>query len=353
LAGLLHDIGHAAFSHMWETFLSECGQTWTHEDEGIRIIDYMLTSNNIQLDADENNHNQMRDLIFALINADSTTWNSLLRPSERFLTEIVSNKHCHLDVDKVDYLLRDSHYTKQKIRPFFEFINRARVVYDSNGISHIGYPSSFFPLIENIFINRAYFHKFVYQDTRVVGVERQVKDICKLADEANFKISGYRLSHVHRNCKVYTSLDDSIIEQIQLSSIMHDKMDEAKELIRKLKNNEYYELVSEEIRISFVKIYQNNYCIIVQVYESSRDKEIEYVLERLGAKFGKDKFCKVKKFIPNAQVPHNIPFYDEAGDIVFKFSQHELAYSSILIYSKTFDPIINAEICDFLSNNNF
>ena len=141
LAGLVHDIGHGPFSHMFEDFIHKYGRElaakgeteeareqaweearpfveWTHESKcepilrqlvddpanGIRLSDYFKES-----DPDE----RLR-FVVALVNGlgDDEPWPSDLGSdleSKRFLFDIVNNKRNGIDVDKLDYLARDAH----------------------------------------------------------------------------------------------------------------------------------------------------------------------------------------------------------------------------------------------------
>ncbi|KAL1293918.1 uncharacterized protein [Arachis hypogaea] len=51
--GLLHDVGHGPFSHMFEgKFLSRVfnGDKWSHKKMSAKMIDYMVDEHNIDID---------------------------------------------------------------------------------------------------------------------------------------------------------------------------------------------------------------------------------------------------------------------------------------------------------------
>jgi hypothetical protein len=97
-AALLHDIGHGPFSHVIETLLG-----FHHENWSVRII------------SDENTAIHQW-----LIQADSELPNKIVavlehRYTPRFISQLVSSQ---LDVDRFDYLLRDSLMTGAKYGNF-------------------------------------------------------------------------------------------------------------------------------------------------------------------------------------------------------------------------------------------
>lgn len=102
LAGLLHDVGHAPFSHTLEEACKyvDIGYKYNHEHVGFELSKYLIKST------------QLSDKIYSIkalqaLNKNLKEDNSDLRPIEIIIRKIIDGP---IDVDKGDYIYRDSYH---------------------------------------------------------------------------------------------------------------------------------------------------------------------------------------------------------------------------------------------------
>lgn len=97
LAGLCHDMGHTMFSHMFDhTIAREIGAPH-HEKRSVDLFRHMVDKYRLALSPEE------VDLICAIILGER------LKDYPPWIFQIVANADFDFDVDKCDYLLRDSY----------------------------------------------------------------------------------------------------------------------------------------------------------------------------------------------------------------------------------------------------
>ncbi|PAA85647.1 hypothetical protein BOX15_Mlig030115g2, partial [Macrostomum lignano] len=122
LAGLCHDLGHGPFSHLWEVLVKTGDRFADYHHEGMsvqlvdRIIDQVIGSGlsgaaefaDFMRRRHEASGGTNRELIKQLILGGPE--DQEIPPGRQFLYEIISNKRTGFDVDKWDYINRDSYF---------------------------------------------------------------------------------------------------------------------------------------------------------------------------------------------------------------------------------------------------
>lgn len=95
MVGFLHDVGHAPFSHTLEEVKTYLGETdfYDHEQVGYSVAERVLPKNI-----------PYRSTVLTVLNKNIKTFD---KPVQKILRQLVDN---HIDVDKGDYLLRDSYH---------------------------------------------------------------------------------------------------------------------------------------------------------------------------------------------------------------------------------------------------
>ena len=88
--------GHGPFSHLWDNYVIFNNED-EHEERSCIIISNMIEKYNLPISDSE------RNLICEMINPSKEN-------ERKWLYQIVANKRCQLDVDKIDYIQRDSLY---------------------------------------------------------------------------------------------------------------------------------------------------------------------------------------------------------------------------------------------------
>ena len=115
VAGLIHDIGHGPFSHLYDTVMSKY-KLPHHEERGVEIFKNIVQKYKISLSPEE------IEMIIKMVEPDENVKNN-------YLYQIVANKVCSVDVDKIDYIERDSyHLGIRTMTDYQRLITMARVV---------------------------------------------------------------------------------------------------------------------------------------------------------------------------------------------------------------------------------
>ncbi|KAJ6911545.1 hypothetical protein NC652_021983 [Populus alba x Populus x berolinensis] len=230
LAGLLHDVGHGPFSHMFEReFLRQIphGIKWCHEDMSVRMIDHIVDFHHIDIDAEC--LKKAKEMVIA-----STEHVSHKSVNEKhFLYDIVANGRNGIDVDKFDYIVRDSRACGLGCSFQIErLMDSMRVMGDE-----ICYRDKDYLTIFKLFSSRADLHRTVYTHAKVKAIEMMFVDSLIKADDY------LQISSKIQDPAEFWKIDDSILKTIEISQ--DQELKEARDLIMRIRRRDLYQFCNE------------------------------------------------------------------------------------------------------------
>lgn len=163
-AALLHDLGHGPFSHLWEQAVPS---GWSHEDWTHAIIGGETEVNRVLRRADP----ALPEQVLAILSG---------RHSKTFLCRLVSSQ---LDVDRMDYLLRDAllagaSYGRYDLDRLIHTmaVSGGQLVVASKGLSNV----EEYLLARYFMYWRVYFHKTVRaHEVLFKGLMTRAADLCR------------------------------------------------------------------------------------------------------------------------------------------------------------------------------
>ncbi|RLN58122.1 hypothetical protein BBJ28_00001341 [Nothophytophthora sp. Chile5] len=259
IAGLCHDLGHGPFSHVFDGIFFEQlrrkklisdSYKWTHEQGSIDMLDHLLAANHIDVAAyglTDQDVVFIKELIIGgpLPGSDGALHG---RPSsdQRFMYDIVNNAHSGLDVDKLDYFMRDALHTGAKMSCDPDLLIRnARVLVDRDDNEKkmaICYPEKLVGQVMQAFHTRFELHQAVYQHKAVRAIEYMICDIF-LASNSHLTIKGKRFSEIMNSMEAYQHLDDRVLLKIQESE--GTELQEARSILNRIYTGPYYNVIGK------------------------------------------------------------------------------------------------------------
>jgi len=222
IAGLCHDMGHLLFSHLFDDiFLPKLPNYSTlvsltknvfHENRSIHLLNYVVGKYNINL-----SKHQLK-VIGDLINpkeAEYSKWKPCYMVG-KWIFQIISNPINSIDVDKFDYLTRDTMAVGLKIGfDYSRIINDARVIGNM-----ICYSNECSDDIYHMFFLRYRLHRTIYNNKTAKAIEILVVQLL-YEIEKELCISSYitdpeKMIELNDNFILYSSLQKTnpIINEI-------------------------------------------------------------------------------------------------------------------------------------------
>jgi len=223
LAGLLHDVGHGPFSHLFDdVFLANNDSPMAHhEHRSVVIVANLLKESEFNYLPEE--------IVFV---------QSLIAPNvgqEGFFWEIVANQVNHLDVDKMEYIKRDARACGLSQGGFdtdtMRIINAARVI-----DGHICYHHKVYDDIYNLFQTRYRLHTTVYRHPAVVAIHHMVSDALRL--------SGLELENSIKDIESFCQYDDTILDRLRFNA----ENKESQKIINRIDERKLYKVVDTHKR---------------------------------------------------------------------------------------------------------
>ena len=171
VAALVHDIGHGPYSHLYDGYVIRKGED-EHEVRGCKIFRRMASSYHLSLTTEE---------VDRIVN--------MIDPPERLKNDwkyqVVANKVSQVDVDKLDYIQRDSHRLGLKFGgEYSRLLSEARVCAvarpnQPTGTYQLGWPEKMQFELFSLFCTRYRLHKQVYNHHAVRAHEFHIANILR------------------------------------------------------------------------------------------------------------------------------------------------------------------------------
>lgn len=281
IAGLIHDLGHGPFSHLWENFITmqRPEENWAHEDQSFRMFEALIEENNLWPSFVARGFTK-RDMVFIkeLIHPPKAVDDEYpfkgRDPGKEFLYQIVSNPFSGIDVDKMDYIARDSKALGVDVTfDFRRYLEIARILKMDDEFWNVGVGKDRKRVqkmvigvrdkeamnMVSMFRTRQDLHRKAYQHKTTKIVESLLLEVfAAVDDEEIFPVYSpkanvdLRLSTAHRHTDAYVNLTNELQGRIKttrpspgLSSEKRERLERAQNLIAKLERRDLPKVVHE------------------------------------------------------------------------------------------------------------
>ncbi|KAJ7178109.1 hypothetical protein C8R46DRAFT_670080 [Mycena filopes] len=230
MAGLCHDLGHGPFSHVWDNHFVPSGLPqlqWTHEEQSEIMLDALVREKPVNIPREDVDF--VKDLI-----AGEVKHTKDRKPAEKpYLFQIVANKLNGMDVDKWEYIPRDSAATGGLgNQAALRLVHSARVIGNE-----ICYQTKDTLTVYDLFHSRFSIHSTIYNHKTAKAIEFMLVDAWKAADP----VMNYadRMSDPAK----YLYLTDDIVQEIERSVDPH--LAPARAILHRLRVRDLYVLAGQ------------------------------------------------------------------------------------------------------------
>lgn len=239
IAGLCHDLGHGPFSHIFDdVFIKNLNSGKIknldrHEDRSCYILERII-------ERDE-------DLRKTIIPSHLNFIKNLINPSKNlsstcFIFQIISNNLNNIDVDKFDYIKRDSKMLNlsYSIDPD-SLINGMKVIDNK-----ICYPENKYYEVISLFKTRYRLHREIYSDKTVMSIQIMINEMMTFLNEvSNF------YNYISDIDRFVNLTDEFIISKIKIlfenkenfNEVDRNKIEMAEIIWEKINNRHLYKHV--------------------------------------------------------------------------------------------------------------
>lgn len=300
IAGLCHDLGHGPWSHVFDNeFINKHERIdeilyKSHEERSIQILRLIVNKHNIGINEDDLND------ICEMINP---TKNKL-----SYLYSIINNTNNGIDVDKFDYIARDSYNLNLDFTFNFEkLFSGIRVINNE-----ICFKDKDYYNIYSLFIARFRLHKQVCHHPVVKSIELMIVDYLKLVDKE------YDLIDVINNIEHFIRLNDSIFDITHLGFGNTQNIINMNKIINDIESRKIYKHVCDITNKNF------NREKIIEVLSEYKLNTEDYKLIYTSIKLGNNEHPFV-----------NIKFYNKTNkNKSFNLDLNEISTKIIKNYSE-------------------
>ncbi|MGL4647417.1 MAG: HD domain-containing protein [Mycoplasmoidaceae bacterium] len=242
VAALLHDLGHGPLSHVFERFGRVHHEAWTEK---------IITSEKTEINKILRKYNvNINELILIYKNQHPKKW----------VNQIISSD---LDIDRIDYLLRDSYFagTHYGTIDLYVLLRRVKLIDDT-----LAFSIKSLNMIESFLLGRVYMNIDIYENKNLIVYEWILELIfARLAElKAEWPIYETYISSSKKYAWIYKNEDVVLEQYLEMSDLSlldfinelpkYTKDDLLKKLLRGFENGENFSYINLDDNTKVFKI---------------------------------------------------------------------------------------------------